>query len=81
MNFDINNLKESLTKSVLTVEFEKLDGTLRTMRCTLDPSVVPQTEGTSNRKPNDNVQVVWDVEAQGWRSFRIDRIKNVEQGL
>jgi len=73
-------LKKRLVESVVEIQFEKADGTLRTMKATLDPAILPQPvasdeEVNRNRAPNEEVQVVWDVDAQGWRSFRWDRLK------
>ena len=29
------------------------------------------------RQLNDDVQVVWDIDADGWRSFRYDSVKTL----
>lgn len=73
-------LKETLKRDTVTVLFEKADGSLRTMKCTLDPKILPQPvasdeEVNRNRAPNEEVQVVWDIESNGFRSFRYDRVK------
>ena len=84
---------ESLLRNgPVTVEFVKSDGTLRTMRCTLDQSLIdapmPMPTGlgltdpkiptrTQTRTRDIHVQTVWDLEAQQWRSFRYDRLKNI----
>ena len=73
-------LKERLGVGVVKITFEKADGTLREMNATLDPQVLPtpvasDEEINRNRAPNEEVQVVWDIDAQGWRSFRWDRLK------
>lgn len=82
-------LKEQLTNGVVTVVFEKTDGTERTMRCTLSDLYVPQVEGPAMlseydgnipkqaRVLNDNVQAVWDIDSGGWRSFRLDSVKQL----
>lgn len=81
-------LKEQLQNGVVTVVFEKVDGTERSMRCTLSDLYVPQVEPQmlseyegQQAKPakqlNDNVQAVWDIDAGGWRSFRLNSIKQV----
>ena len=83
-------LKKLLQNEVITVEFIKSDGTLRTMRCTLDPTrfdlpstpVKTTVDGRSRapRNPNTDVavsQTVWDLDANQWRSFRYDRLKNI----
>lgn len=75
-------LKETLSKGIVTVTFEKLDGTLREMRCTLQADILPQPQllqegAKSPRAENLNVLSVWDIEAHGWRSFRMDSIKSI----
>jgi hypothetical protein len=82
-------LKGLLLSSKVTVEFEKADGTIRAMVCTLDEEngakyvVNESTEPTAveNIKPpkvNNDVQKVWDCQAGAWRSFRWDRLKRIE---
>ena len=77
-------LKEDLKNGVVTVVFEKKDGTERTMRATLSDNYVPQVlaeydgqEAKPAKQLNDNVQAVWDIDAEGWRSFRLDSVKSL----
>jgi hypothetical protein len=77
-------LKEVLHNGVVTVVFTKVDGSERTLKCTLLPEYMPaevaqgQQLLTENSKvENPNTLSVWDVDNQGWRSFRIDSIKNI----
>jgi hypothetical protein len=81
-------LKEQLQNGVVTVVFEKKDGTERSMRATLSDLYIPQVEPQmlseydgqvpkNTRQLNDNVQPVWDIDAGGWRSFRLDSIKQI----
>lgn len=81
-------LKEILEKGVVTVVFEKVDGTIREMKCTLlteyiptpaEPQLLTEENPQVPRKENPGVLSVWDVENQGWRSFRVDSIKEVRQ--
>lgn len=61
------------------VEFTKADGETRVMTCTLSESIIPkQVNKTTERKPNPDVCVVWDVNKNAWRSFRWDRMKRIE---
>lgn len=70
-------MKKSLHESVCKVTFTKVNGEKRVMHCTLNQSMIPQ-EGSSEtkqtKKENPGVQPVYDVEAQGWRSFRWDSL-------
>ena len=77
--FNKNLIVEKAKNGVITVRFTKVNGDERTMKCTLLTEYLPnQTdiEDTTTRI-NDNVLAVWDVEANGWRSFRVDSVKEV----
>ena len=77
-------LKSCLRDGVVTVNFIKGDGTERTMKCTLKQDLVPQVVSENVKKVrtiSNDVLPVYDVDAQGWRSFRWDSIKSVEIGL
>lgn len=65
---------KELQQGVRTIVFTKVDGTERTMKATLQESVVPASTGTSTA-PDSNL-VVWDTEKSGWRSVRINSIKS-----
>jgi hypothetical protein len=71
-------LKNLLQEESVRVLFVKKDGTERIMYCTLKADLLPtQTdleEAVQKKTPNPDVLAVWDLEAQGWRSFRYDSI-------
>lgn len=71
-------LKDLLFDKIVEVKFLKKDGTERKMLCTLKPDLLPaQTdleEQVQKKTPNPDVLAVWDIENQGWRSFRWDSI-------
>jgi hypothetical protein len=73
-------LTTQLRESIKTITFTKVDGTERVMKCTLMDKHLPEqrdVEEYISRKKNDDVCVVWDIEKEGWRSFRIDSIKEI----
>lgn len=75
-----SDLKLLLEQNVLVVDFTKLDGDKRVMTCTLREDMKPKQvvkEGAT-KKVNDSVVNVWDVNAQGWRSFKYDRLNSAE---
>ncbi len=79
--FDKETLKNDLQALVAKVTFTKADGSIREMKCTLKPSLLPEVklvEAHVPRKQNDDVLAVWDLDNSAWRSFRIDSITNVE---
>ena len=73
-----------LNEKTLQVTFTKVNGEQRVMTCTLQESVLPPapaTESTKERKGNDATVSVWDVNAAGWRSFRIDNVTDVADAV
>jgi len=72
-------LLEGLKKNVMKVTFTKVNGDERVMRCTLHDSVLPdQPISGIKKKENMDVLSVWDLDNDGWRSFRLDSIKEVK---
>jgi len=58
------------------VIFRKVDGTERTMICTLNEGAIDNGDVAKRevKSRNGNVIAVWDVENKGWRSFRVDSV-------
>jgi hypothetical protein len=74
-------LKGVLTVQPATITFTKKDGTERVMNCTLRGDMLPVVEikeDKAPRKQNDSVLSVYDIDAQGWRSFTLSSVKRVE---
>ena len=64
----------------VTVTFNKKDGAERIMTCSLQPELLPPApvkESTTSKKENTNIISVYDLNAQGWRSFIIRNVTNV----
>jgi len=77
-------LKSALEKEIVEIVFTKKDGSERVMKCTLKEDVLPMIrsdDGTSIKSKSKEVLAVWDVESEGWRSFRWDSIKSVSFSL
>jgi hypothetical protein len=84
MIFTKENLIELLKTNVVTVTFTKVDGTERTMKCTLLGEYVPNAGSgqmllQENRGGDTNISV-WDTEVSGWRSFRVGSVKSISVG-
>lgn len=64
---------------VINVTFTKVDGSKRIMKCTLLQDKIPEDKipKGSDKKQNDEVIRVFDVESDGWRSFRWDSVIEV----
>lgn len=87
-----SELVELLQNNVCTVTFTKVDGTERTMPCTLSEALIPaqpvHITNTDNpvdfpapktvKKQNPNIISVWCTDAAGWRSFRWDNFISAE---
>ncbi|CAB4130241.1 WYL domain containing protein [uncultured Caudovirales phage] len=71
-------LRDMLSAHVVTVVFNKVDGTQRKMLATLRPDKLPPLIEGKTTKTNEDVCVVWDCEAAAWRSFRFDKLQSVE---
>ena len=69
-----------LLEGEVTVEFTKIDGTLRIMPCTLSPTIVPPApivENKKERKVSTEVIRVFCTDKKEWRSFRIDSVISI----
>jgi hypothetical protein len=78
-------VKEDLQKSILEVTFNKKDGAERVMTCTLMSDAIPLerrpkplAEGEVQKPKPDGLQSVWDIKAEGWRSFYWDNVTAVK---
>ena len=81
-----------LSAGEVKIVFTKKDGTDREMTCTTNSGLIPAAPiveahetNTDNpidfpklKKVNEDVMPVYDLEAQGWRSFRWDSVKEVK---
>lgn len=80
------DLSNTLKTNIATIEFKKLDGTMRKMRCTLMPTELPEQEDSDQeknktaRKINEDVLCVFDLEKQEWRSLRVENLKSITLG-
>ena len=75
---------KELKESILQVSFDKVDGSSRSMRCTLRKDFLPPATEEELKEydewhiKNPEVVAVWDIEKNGWRSFRVDSVKYVQ---
>jgi len=71
-----------LSQGIHNVTFTKVDGTERTMPCTLDPTILPQVEIKEEkvvpRKLNIDTLRVFVTDIKEWRSFRIENLKEIK---
>jgi hypothetical protein len=78
MKFEMNQVSavlDELADREVEIVFFKANGQKRTMIATLQASYLPaRNPDAAAKASNDDVQAVWDVEANGWRSFRWDSV-------
>jgi len=74
-----DNVINLLQDNVVKLEFIKADGSLRMMNATLDSALASHTSIKTAREiaGNSASQPVWDIDASGWRSFRWDSLREV----
>jgi hypothetical protein len=70
-------LTSLLKYNVVEVMFTKVNGEPRKMNCTKAFHIIPEDKhptGNNAKELNEAVVRVYDVEADGWRSFRADSV-------
>jgi hypothetical protein len=71
-------LKQLLNSGVVKVTFTKKDGTIREMKCTTQSELVGIS--TYSLAPSSSeLIVVWDLEKDAWRSFKLDSVITYEK--
>jgi hypothetical protein len=81
----MDELKTALKEGVVNVNFTKVNGEIREMKCTLDFNRIPldkhpkeksEENGDKSRSKNMGVVPVFDVEKSEWRSFKVDSVNS-----
>ena len=85
MVYERDTLLKDLQENVCEVFFKKVNGDMRTMRCSLKPEMLPDSYVLTEESKvkdfhltNPAVIAVWDIQNNGWRSFRIDSVEYVQ---
>ena len=78
---DFDTLKQQLRTGVVQVTFTKVNGDTRVMDCTLKMDLIPPSSWPVGQAVQEEEQHrrnirVYDVKAQGWRSFIFDRVSD-----
>lgn len=80
MMYKMEMMTDELQSNICEVEFTKVNGETRVMKCTLDPSIIPpatKKDPLSQKKVraiSEEVLPVWDVNKEQWRSFRLENV-------
>lgn len=81
--FNKDDAVAAMHTGVVKVSFTKVNGDKRVMDCTLKEGVIPaatKDDPLSTKKIralNEAVCCVWDVNSQGWRSFRWESVTGI----
>ncbi len=83
--FTRDGLIDMLRHNIVTVTFTKVNGDERVMQCTLQANHIPNAPSQNGElvietKTNSNTVSAWDINANGWRSFRVASVKSVSVG-
>ena len=82
--FTRDGLIDMLRNNVVTVTFTKVNGDERIMTCTLRSEHIPNAPKTNGevviKESKNNTVSVRDVNAQGWRSFKVENVKSISMG-
>jgi len=81
MELSKTNIMNMLKNNIVNVKFTKTDGSERDMKCTLMEAFIKPHEKKTDRekKVNEDIVSVWDVDKEGWRSFRYDSIISINK--
>ena len=85
---NINDLRKALNEGIVLFEFVKKDGTIRHVRGTTCPELIP-TDNTPQGKRTPEQQAAYqrqtvafyDIDKKGWRSMRIDTIWSYQRAM
>lgn len=84
IKYNRDEILSELRECVAEVHFTKVNGEKRVMRCTLKKNLLPSKyaeEETAERefhRSNTDTIRCWDVNVNGWRSFKIDTVEYMQ---
>jgi WYL_2, Sm-like SH3 beta-barrel fold len=72
-------VRDLLKNEMVTIEFEKKDGTIRSMLCTLKEDVLQEEDATptAGKTHSSDVCPVYDLEDHSWKSFRWESVRSI----
>ena len=68
------NYLNQLQNHICEVVFTKVNGEERTLKGTLKSDMIPEVKGTGSSSINEEVVKVYDLENDGWRSFKVNSV-------
>jgi len=79
---NITELKKQLSEKTISINFTKIDGSERIMRCTRNFNKIPISQlpkkiaSESKQAINESVLRVFDIDKQEWRSIKNENINS-----
>lgn len=75
LSYSRQGLIDTLKEGIVIVTFEKVNGDIRDLTCTLQDKYLPeQVASKRSRVVSDEVICVWDLVDEAWKSFRVDSV-------
>ena len=74
VGYNKDTLLSMLRYRVVELKYQKENEEVRILRGTLKEDLIPKQ---AKESPSPNLVTLWDIDAQGWRSIRTDRIMDV----
>ena len=79
MTITCEDLVDRLKQSVVNVVFTKVDGSERTMNCTLKLENIPEDQHPKSTIKSESDQIrVFDTDIDAWRSFNFGSVKTID---
>jgi hypothetical protein len=78
INMTRDQMIDHLVGSICLVKFIKKNGDVRVMECTLNSQHIPKDKlpvGGEVKSNSPNTIPVFDIQANGWRSFIVDNVE------
>lgn len=60
------------------VTFKKKDGTIREMKCTRNPDLIPSDQLPKNEVESSSAIRVFDLDKNEWRSFIVENVMSID---
>ena len=72
---NIKKFLDAARAGIVTVEFKKIDtGEVRVMPCTLNSKISNQNIEIKEQSGDNDHLVVWSLDKDAWRSFRVNTV-------
>ncbi len=72
---EIKKFLDAARAGIVTVEFKKIDtGEVRVMPCTLNSKISNQNIEIKEQSGDNDHLVVWSLDKDAWRSFRVNTV-------